>query len=227
MSYRGLVGRRGSLGLAAAAAFLVAGCLAGCGGDEGGGPQADPAGPTGETASTTTSIGSGQAVPATGADNGDHRSDGDEAEAADPVRVQLPSIGVDAPVVPLGLDAAGALEAPDGMAETGWWTGGPEPGEAGPAVVAGHVDSREGAAVFFRLGELRTGDTVTVVRADGSQVEFVVERLERHPKDEFPTDAVYGDTPGPTLRLITCGGDFDRSSGHYLDNVIAYAAPVS
>jgi sortase (surface protein transpeptidase) len=143
------------------------------------------------------------------------------------VRVQVPTIGVDAPVVPLGLDAAGALEAPDGMTETGWWTGGPEPGEAGPAIIAGHVDSREGPAVFFRLRELQTGDRVTVVRADGSQVEFVVERLERHPKDEFPTEAVYGDTPGPTLRLITCGGDFDRSSGHYLDNVIAYAAPVS
>jgi sortase (surface protein transpeptidase) len=221
---RGSVGRRGSLGLAAAAAFVLAVCLASCGGDEGGDPQAYPAGPTGETASTTTSTGSGQPVPAAEADD---RDDADAGEAAEPVRVQLPSIGVDAPMVPLGLDAAGALEAPDGMAETGWWTGGPEPGEAGPAVIAGHVDSQEGPAVFFRLRELRAGDTVNVLRADGSQVEFVVERLERHPKDEFPTGAVYGDTPGPTLRLITCGGDFDRSSGHYRDNVIAYAAPVA
>jgi sortase (surface protein transpeptidase) len=209
---KGFVGRRWSYGLAAAAALV----LAGCGGDD---PQADPVGPAaqvGEPAPTTASTASGEPVPAT---------DTDEGEAADPVRVQVPSIGVDAPVVPLGLDAAGALEAPEGMAETGWWTGGPEPGETGPAVIAGHVDSREGPAVFFRLRELGAGDAIIVVRADGSRVEFVVERLDRHPKDEFPTEAVYGDTPGPTLRLITCGGEFDRSTGHYLDNVIAFARP--
>jgi LPXTG-site transpeptidase (sortase) family protein len=139
------------------------------------------------------------------------------------VRIEIPAIGVDAPVVPLGLEPSGTLEAPEGLAETGWWTDGPEPGEAGPAVVAGHVDSRAGPAVFYRLNELRPGDGVEVVREDGSSVAFVVERLEQHPKADFPTEAVYGDTEGSALRLITCGGAFDRSTGHYLDNVIVYA----
>ena len=139
------------------------------------------------------------------------------------MRIEIPAIGVDAPVVPLGLQPSGALEAPAGLAETGWWTDGPEPGEEGPAVVAGHVDSRAGPAVFYRLDELQPGDGVEVVREDGSRVAFVVERLEQHPKADFPTEAVYGDIEGSALRLITCGGAFDRSTGHYLDNVIVYA----
>jgi hypothetical protein len=126
-------------------------------------------------------------------------------------------------VVPLGLEPSGALEAPAGVTEAGWWADGPEPGEAGPAVVAGHVDSQAGPAVFFRLGELRPGDGVEVVGADGERVAFVVERLAQHPKADFPTEAVYGHTADPALRLITCGGAFDRSSGHYVDNVIVYA----
>jgi sortase (surface protein transpeptidase) len=202
-----LVGRRGSWRLAAAAALVLTASACGGGGGDAG---ASRAGAPDTTAPSTT------AAPSP-------RSPTTDQDAAVPVRIEIPAIGVDAPVVPLGLEPSGALEAPEGLAETGWWTDGPEPGEAGPAVVAGHVDSRAGPAVFYRLDDLRPGDGVEVVREDGSRVAFVVERLEQHPKADFPTEAVYGDTEGAALRLITCGGAFDRSTGHYLDNVIVYA----
>jgi sortase (surface protein transpeptidase) len=146
-----------------------------------------------------------------------------DSDAADPVRVYVDAIGVDAPIIPLGLDASGALEVPENAEETGWWTGGPEPGEQGPAVIAGHVDSTRGPAVFYRLGELAPGDVINVLRTDGTRVQFTVQRIEQHPKAAFPTDIVYAPTAGAELRLVTCGGAFDRSTGHYVDNVIVFA----
>jgi sortase (surface protein transpeptidase) len=146
-----------------------------------------------------------------------------DAEAADPVLVVVPAIGVDAPIIALGLDPSGALGVPERFNEPGWWTGGPEPGERGPAIFAGHVDSKRGPAVFYRLGDLEPGDAIGVERADGSRVAFVVQRIEQHAKAAFPTEAVYAPTGQAELRLITCGGAFDRSSGHYLDNVIVFA----
>jgi len=143
--------------------------------------------------------------------------------ASRPVRIAIPAIRVSAPVIPLGLDSAGALEVPQDFSETGWWTGGARPGERGPAVIAGHVDSQTGPAVFFRLGDLHRGDAITVERADGSRVRFRVTRSERYPKARFPTAKVYGPTRTPALRLITCSGAFDRASGHYLDNTVVYA----
>jgi sortase family protein len=140
-----------------------------------------------------------------------------------PVRIAIPAIGVSAPVVPLGFDRTGALEVPRDFAETGWWTGGARPGERGPAVIAGHVDSTTGPAVFFRLADLRRGDAITVERADGSRVRFRVERSTRYPKARFPTAEVYGATRTPALRLVTCSGTFDHATGHYLDNTVVYA----
>jgi sortase (surface protein transpeptidase) len=93
----------------------------------------------------------------------------------------------------------------------------------GPAVIAGHVDSRTGPAVFYRLRDLRPGDQIRVVRADGSHVRFVVEGAGSHPKDGFPTGAVFGPVPGAALRLITCAGDFDRARGSYRDNLVVFA----
>ena len=142
---------------------------------------------------------------------------------ARPVRVQIPSIGVDAPLISLGLDSTGALEVPDRFDLAGWWAGGARPGERGPAVIVGHVDSRTGPAVFFRLRDLRRGDAVVVRRHDGTSVRFIVRSSERYAKDRFPTARVYGATRAPELRLITCSGTFDRSSGHYLDNTVVYA----
>jgi hypothetical protein len=148
---------------------------------------------------------------------------GDDRRAARPVRISIPSIGVRAPVVPLGLDKSGALEVPQDFAQTGWWTGGSRPGERGPAVIVGHVDSRTGPAVFFRLGALRAGDEIVVERADGTSARFHVQRSDRYAKQRFPTAAVYGPTAGPALRLITCSGTFDRATGHYLDNTVVFA----
>jgi hypothetical protein len=149
------------------------------------------------------------------------------ARRAQPVGVEIPAIGVSAPLVRLGLTPDGRLAAPESWSAAGWWTGGPKPGENGPAVIAGHVDSKSGPAVFYQLRKLGRGDRVIVTYSDRSTVSFAVERIDRHPKGAFPTAQVYGGTSGPTLRLITCGGEFDRSSGHYRDNVIVFASMAS
>ncbi|MGN9808735.1 class F sortase [Micromonospora sp. BQ11] len=139
-----------------------------------------------------------------------------------PTRVRVPRIGLDSPLTVLGLDAAGALAPPTDFATAGWYGGGPVPGDPGPAVIAGHLDSRTGPAVFSRLGELRPGDRVQVWRGDRA-VSFRVTGAVRVAKDRFPTGAVYGPTPAPELRLVTCGGHFDRRTGHYRDNVVVFA----
>jgi LPXTG-site transpeptidase (sortase) family protein len=148
----------------------------------------------------------------------------EERNPSKPVRLEVPAIGVDAPVIELGLNPDDTLEVPEDFATTGWWSGGPRPGQLGPAVIAGHVDSKSGPAVFYRLRELAKGDAIRVHERNGATTTFTVERIERHPKDEFPTDAVYrSDLDRHALRLITCGGTFDRSTGHYRDNVIVFA----
>lgn len=140
-----------------------------------------------------------------------------------PVSIRIDAIGVSAPVDPLGLNADGTLEVPTDFNRAGYYTGRPPPGSIGPAIIAAHVDSKAGPAVFHRLRDLKPGDEVVVTRADGSEVTFLVDRLEQHRKDAFPTEAVYDPTPDARLRLITCGGSFDRGSGHYRDNFIAFA----
>jgi sortase (surface protein transpeptidase) len=143
-----------------------------------------------------------------------------------PVRVEIPSIGVSSRLVRLGLNADGTMEVPRDYGLAGWFTGGAMPGQDGPAVISGHVDSKSGPAVFYRLRDLRPGDTIRVRRADGGWLAFEVTGSARYAKAAFPTDAVFGPVTGPVLRLITCGGAFDRSSGHYLDNVVVTARPV-
>jgi Sortase domain len=143
-----------------------------------------------------------------------------------PVRVEIPSIGVSSRLVRLGLNADGTMEVPRDYGLAGWFTGGAMPGQDGPAVISGHVDSKSGPAVFYRLRELRPGDTIWVRRAAGDRLAFEVTGTARYAKAEFPTDAVFGPVTGPVLRVITCGGDFDRSSGHYLDNVVVTARPA-
>jgi Sortase domain len=140
-----------------------------------------------------------------------------------PVRIQIPAISVSAAVIRLGLNRDGSMQVPADFGVTGWFAGGPAPGQTGPAVIAGHIDSRTGPAVFFRLRELRAGDRVDVARADGSTVHFAVDSVVRYPKQAFPTEAVFGPAPEPLLRLITCGGSFDRSRGSYRDNVVVTA----
>jgi sortase (surface protein transpeptidase) len=139
------------------------------------------------------------------------------------VGIAIPSIELLAPVIRLGLNADGTLQVPTGFFEAGWYGSSATPGDAGPAVIVGHVDSRTGPAVFYRLRELLPGSEVVVRMSDGSGRTFVVARIAEFAKTAFPTQEVYGATPRPRLRLITCGGPFDRSTGHYLDNVIVFA----
>jgi sortase (surface protein transpeptidase) len=142
------------------------------------------------------------------------------------VSIAVPAVGIDARVVPVGLRADRTMEVPE-VDLAGWYEPGPRPGEAGPAVIVGHVDSRHGPAVFFRLGELRQGDRITIGQQRGAARSFLVERVERSPKEALPVGRIWDRTRQPVLRLITCGGSFDRSTGHYRDNVIVYAGAAT
>ena len=140
---------------------------------------------------------------------------------ADPLRVRIPAIGVDAPLVPLGLNDDGTLQVPP-YEQAGWYAGGSRPGEPGPSVIAAHVDSTTGPAVFHRLDDLEPGQVIQVDYGDAS-VGFVVRNARRVGKAEFPTEEVYGPTHAPELRLVTCAGSFDRRTGNYADNLIVWA----
>lgn len=144
-----------------------------------------------------------------------------------PLMLRVPAIGLETYFGDtLGLNADNTVQVPDSYEEVGWYEHGPTPGEVGPAVVLGHVDSREGPAVFFSLGQLKPGDEILINRADGSTVAFVVTRLERHEQDDFPTDEVYGNVDHPALRLITCTGIYSRSELRYSHNLIVFADMV-
>ena len=147
----------------------------------------------------------------------------DPGVGSPPVRLEIPAIGVATPLVRLGLEGDGAMAVPEDFGRAGWFTGGPAPGQVGPSVIAGHVDSRTGPAVFYRLRELRPGQAILVGRADGSRLRFVVEQARSYPKAGFPTAAVFGPVPEAALRLITCAGDFDRARGSYRDNLVVFA----
>ncbi len=144
------------------------------------------------------------------------------AAAARPVSIDIPTINLHTTLQQLGLDATGSLAPPTNLTEAGWYTGSPVPGQNGPSVIAGHVDSFQGPAVFFQLKLLKAGDTVTIGLSSGQHVDFSVMLVKEYPKSGFPTADVYGARPDPELRLITCGGGF--ADGHYLDNIVVYAA---
>lgn len=143
-----------------------------------------------------------------------------------PVRLRIPDLAVDAPVGPVGLRADGSVDVPRRWEDVGWFDQGQRPGEDGPVVLLGHVDSKTGPAVFARLAQAVPGTPVEVTSADGSTTRFRVDRLQVMPKTSFPTDEVYLPALSPQLRLVTCGGEFDRRSGHYRDNVVVYASPL-
>lgn len=170
----------------------------------------DGAGQTGTTGATSGNEPSGSALP-----------------RSRPVSIRIPSINVMSPVNRLGLDADGSLQVPavgPHYNEAAWYDGSPTPGQRGPAVIEGHVDSvAQGPSVFFRLGALSPGDKVYVTRADHRVVVFTVHAVRRYSKSAFPRLLVYGNTADAQLRLITCGGSFDASTGHYRDNVVAFA----
>jgi len=145
---------------------------------------------------------------------------------AQPVRLRIPTIGVDTSFVELGVDKNREIEVPKSFDTVGWYKYGPTPGELGPAVVLGHVDTKTGPAVFYSLGQLNPGDKVEIDREDGSTAVFEVRTLERYEQDSFPTSLVYGDIDHAGLRLITCSGAFNRDSQRYDQNLVVYAELV-
>jgi sortase (surface protein transpeptidase) len=142
-----------------------------------------------------------------------------------PVKIQIPAIHVSAPVMEVGRNTDGSVQAPPLEVHnlTGWYKYGPAPGQLGASVILGHVDSYQGISVFYYIKDLIQSDQISVTLSDGTVANFVVDGLEKVTKTDFPTSNVYGDVPYPGLRLVTCGGPFDGSSGHYLDNIIVYA----
>lgn len=149
-----------------------------------------------------------------------------EQDAPRPTGVRIPALGVEGPTVALGTRDDGRLEVPSDAAVAGWWSGGAAPGERGPAVVAGHVDSRSGPGVFADLRRVRSGMHVLVDREDGTTAHFEVRGVLQIAKDRFPTDLVYGPTDDARLRLITCGGPFDGDARSYRDNLIVDLALI-
>lgn len=195
---------RHAFGVAAAAVILSAG-LAGCSGSDSKSPGGDPNRPAAKQVATSNKPFTDRSIP---------------------VKIAVPRLKVNAPVEEEGLAKDGTVETPslDDPGTTGWYKYGPTPGQKGPAVILGHIDTaKTGPAVFFKLKSLKKGDKVTVTRKDGSQADFAVQRMRDVSKQKFPSKEVYGDIPYAGLRLITCGGAFDRSKGSYVDNTIVFA----
>ncbi|WP_353648610.1 class F sortase [Nakamurella sp. A5-74] len=144
-----------------------------------------------------------------------------------PVSLRVDSIGVSEPIITLGLTDQGAAEVPTDYARAGWFSGGGRPGTIGPTVILGHVDSKTGPAVFFRLRELQVGAEVRLGLADGSNATYAITAVDSYSKDDFPTFAVYGATPRDVVRLVTCGGEFDRAAGSYTDNIVVTADRIA
>jgi sortase (surface protein transpeptidase) len=160
------------------------------------------------------------------------QAEGRDADAAlpksEPVSIDIPKIGAHSSLVPLELNPDNTIQVPPVTTplQAGWYTYAPTPGETGPAVVLGHVDGNHQKGIFFRLKELAPGDRVSIARKDGTTVVFEVTKVHQVPKKDFEGEGVYDDTAGPELRLITCGGVFDRNAHNYVDNIVVYARLV-
>ncbi|WP_157530033.1 class F sortase [Microtetraspora niveoalba] len=142
-----------------------------------------------------------------------------------PVRIRIPAIGVNAALSSVGVQKSGEIQTPPLSRPkiASWYRLGPTPGELGPAVILGHVNTRSGAAVFSRLRELRRGNKIEVRRADGKSAIFTVDGVEQVGKTTFPTNRVYGNIATSGLRLITCGGVYNAKNHSYTDNIVVYA----
>ncbi|MGW3622287.1 class F sortase [Streptomyces sp. NPDC000880] len=142
-----------------------------------------------------------------------------------PKRIAITEIAVDAPFTALSIGPSGQLNAPppDDGNLVGWFEGGVSPGERGTSIIAGHVDTKTGPAVFLQLSLLKPGSKVDITREDGTVATFKVDSVETFSKARFPDQRVYADAPSPQLRLITCGGEYDRKAKDYTDNVVVFA----
>lgn len=139
-----------------------------------------------------------------------------------PLSLDIPSLNLSTDLAPVGQNADGSMEVPEHDI-AGWYTLAPSPGEIGPAIIVGHVDSPTGPAVFWNLRNLEPGNLVMVTREDGKKVSFSVEKVESYDQNNFPSDKVYGNLDYPGLRLITCDGKFDPLTRHYSHNLVVYA----
>lgn len=187
-------------------AAMTAGLLlAGCSSQQ---PAASTSGPASTSATSTTAQRPG-ALP-----------------ASLPAEISIPKIGASSSLIQLGLNPDETIEVPpvEKPLQAGWYRYSPTPGELGPSIILGHVNGGGQAGIFARLHELSPGDEVLVGRQDSSTARFVVRSVEQVAKVDFSAQKVYGDTAAPELRLITCGGEFDRQRRSYRDNVIVYAA---
>ena len=205
----------------AVAAVLVAAAGACSGADEtvtaaGGGPAAR------ETPATTATVATPPGSPEAANGPGTTGPRPIPADDTVPVRVRIPALGVDSALETLHREGDGRLAAPVDWQSAGWFAGGPVPGAPGPAVIAGHVDSPSGPAVFAGLARLRPGDRVEVELSDGGTAVFEVDGSRSVAQAEFPADEVYGPVPDRQLRLITCH-TFDEAAGHYVDNLVVFA----
>jgi sortase (surface protein transpeptidase)/predicted small lipoprotein YifL len=142
-----------------------------------------------------------------------------------PTRVRVPKIGADSSLLAIAVDTQGQIAVPTANKpmQAAWYRLSPVPGDVGPAIILGHVDGNHEPGVFYKLKDLARGDEILVNRSDGKELKFVVDHKVEVPKDNFPTDAVYGNTTKPELRLITCGGVFDHAVHSYKDNIVVYA----
>lgn len=142
-----------------------------------------------------------------------------------PIQLIIPKLGVNAPVISLGLKSDGTLSTPNSPTQAGWYSASPTPGEMGPSVIVGHVDYVSyGPAVFWRLHELQPGDSFAISRADGITANFKVDSVQQFAQDNFPTQAVYGNINNAGIRLITCGGTWNTQTHHYSDNTVVFGS---
>ncbi|MEU8793429.1 class F sortase [Streptomyces sp. NPDC048643] len=178
----------------------------------------DPSGPTGASRAAAAPAASSSASSAA------HPS-GTYLPRAEPTRLLIPKIEVDAPFTELTIDDSGRLEPPpaDDVNLVGWYAKGVSPGERGAAIIAGHVDTKTSAAVFAGLSDLKKGDKFSVKRSDGRTATFAVDSSDTFEKDDFPDERVYADTPDAQVRLITCAGNYDRSAKDYTENLVVFA----
>jgi sortase (surface protein transpeptidase) len=142
-----------------------------------------------------------------------------------PTNVRIPKISAESSLIAVGLDASRAIEVPsvDQPMQAAWYKHSQVPGDPGPSILLGHVDGKQKPGIFYKLGQLKVGDEIFVKRADGKELRFVASRTEQVPKEQLPEDAIFGTTIESELRLITCGGAFDKAAHSYKDNVIVYA----
>ena len=147
--------------------------------------------------------------------------------ASRPRTIEIPALGITSKVNPIGLASDGSIAVPQPgpkLNQAAWFENSPTPGQPGPAIIEGHVDSESGPSVFFELGKVKPGERIIVTRADGKRVTFTVDAVRNYLKSKFPTEVVYGakDLSTPALRLITCS-QFDQATRHHVGNAVVFA----